>query len=893
MISQVLKRDGKTLQSFDSSKIHDAVTKAWKGCGEVDDEKIQNVVWLVEVALRENSVADVEKIQDLVEIALMRVNPLVAKAYILYRQKRTEVRSSRRHPDPLAVSSYVHAGKYARYLPELRRREVYLETVQRDKEMHLRKFAHVPGLAEKIEWAFKLVAEKRLLPSMRSMQFGGKAIELNNARGFNCSATFIDRPRAFSEALFLLLSGCGVGYSIQFEHVDKLPALKIVDEKRVVHHTVDDSIEGWADALDALINSYIEGYYLEINFSKIRPAGTPLKTSGGRAPGHLGLKKALKHIRDVLRGAEGRKLRPIECHRILCHAADAVLSGGVRRSAMIALFSLEDSEMMYAKTGNWFKREPWLANANNSVMLKRDDVKSKQFKRIFQMTQEFGEPGFMFCVDYEYATNPCVAGDTLVLTRRGACRIDTLVGERVDVWNGKEWSTVEPCVTGRHEQMVRVELSNRRSLTCTPAHVFYLNDGEETCAGSLQIGDVLEDLEIPEGGDLKGYCSVHVTAVIRCGIASKVYCFTEPKRGRGVFNGILTGQCAEIGLNPKLVINDEVMDILAKRASRGKPMPSVTFGEIFTGWSFCNLCELNAKAFDSFEAFLEAAEAATIIGTLQASYTDFPYLGWVSEVIAEREALLGVGMTGMMDAPHIALNPDYQRKVAAKIVEWNIQYAAQIGIRPAARTTTVKPSGTTSLELGSVGSGHHAHHARRYIRRITADELEVVFQHFQATNPHMCVRKPDGKWVIEFPVEAPEGAVLKEDLTAIQFLEMVKSTQQNWVMPGTARPESSPGLNHNVSNTVQVKPDEWDAVADYLWENREFFTGVSLLPNTGDKDFAFAPNEAIVTEADEARWNQLLAHYKPVDYTLLIEEEDATDVVQEPACAGGACEVPQ
>ena len=1152
MIRQVLKRDGQALQSYDSSKIANAVRRAWAECGEVDEAKVENVVWLVEVALRDRDVTEVEKIQDVVEVALMRVNPIVAKAYILYRQKRAEARSSRCHPDPLAVSSYVHAGKYARYLPEKRRREVYLETVERDKQMHLRRF---PALAEEIEWAFGLVAEKKLLPSMRSFQFAGRAIETNNARGFNCSFTYIDRPRSFAETLFLLLSGCGVGYSIQFEHVDKLPPLRFVDEKRVVHHVVEDTIEGWADALDALFTSYVEGYYLEISYSKIRPVGSPLRMSGGRAPGHLGLKKALKHVRDVLRGAEGRKLRPIECHRILCHAADAVLSGGVRRSAMISLFSLEDSEMMYAKTGDWFKREPWFANANNSVMLKRDDVKQKQFKRIFQMTREFGEPGFVFCSNYDYGGNPCF----------------------------------------------------------------------------------------------------------------------------------------EIGLCAKLVIDEEVVEILDCRAKHGKSRPNVHLGEVYTGFSFCNLCELNGSMFKSIGDFEEAARAAAIIGTLQAAYTDFPYLGWVSEVIAEREALLGIGMTGMMDAPSITLNPEYQRKVATKIVEWNREYAARIGIRSAARTTAVKPSGcrpqdsltttsagiltmeelfanheagqtwcaqtaeirviqengrqetitrtfdngeariveiemnyglvvrstinhpwfvherhtrengsnkhtmidkwvpatelkagdvlgincrayrlehtakftnvntraltmraatqvikqpyemdddlawlfgylwgdgamsvskyrirfvdgnrdtikkaqrvivekfgldgsikeledrdaasleiaskhlwlwlirngvekyaegdtldfiprcvrasswrhivsfaaglvdsdgcvsatklgsrvqvssatesfarhfqqvmwaiglgfsrslqsqgesfqeerhlyhlvlaaaptdresfahlcqqsvkcgmhtenpdfvewqldkdattgrqipgkireirqlgvmptfdvevkhthwfydgavkshnTTSLELGCVGSGHHAHHARRYIRRITANETEAVFQFFREVNPHMCVRKPNGDWVIEFPVEAPSGAVLKEDLTAIQFLEMVKSTQQNWVLPGTARPESSPGLTHNVSNTVQVKPAEWDAVADYLWENRESFTGVSLLPASGDKDYAFAPNEAITTETDEARWNQLLAHYKPVDYSMLIEEGDTTEAVQEPACAGGACEV--
>jgi ribonucleoside-triphosphate reductase (thioredoxin) len=311
----------------------------------------------------------------------------------------------------------------------------------------------------------------------------------------------------------------------------------------------------------------------------------------------------------------------------------------------------------------------------------------------------------------------------------------------------------------------------------------------------------------------------------------------------------------------------------------------------FSGWAFCNLCEINAAKLTSLADFLEVAHAATIIGTCQATYTSFPYLGWVSEVIAEREALLGIGMTGMMDAPQIALNPEYQRIVAEKVKEWNAEIAAMIGIRPAARTTCVKPSGTTSLELGCVASGHHAHHARRYIRRVTADELETVFQVFKAANPHMCVRKPDGKWVIEFPVQAPDGAIIKDDLPAIDFLDKVRSTQQNWVMTGTARADVSPQLAHNVSNTVQVKPNEWEKVAEYIWQNRQDFTGITLLSATGDKDFAFCPNEAIATEADEARWNQLVSNYKPVDYTAICEDEDGTNLSGELSCAGGACEV--
>lgn len=743
----VLKRDGSTLQPFDVQKLRRAISLAWAEVTSTIDERVLSKVVNTVVNTLGDGEVDVEHVQDAVETALMRQGQfVVAKAYILYRHRRAEAREARsaKTPDPKAISDYIHASKYARYLPELKRREVFEETVSRVKAMHLEQY---PQMGAEIEWAFGLVAQKRVLPSMRSMQFGGNAVTSNNNRMFNCSFTLIDRPSAFGEALFLLLSGCGVGYSVQIDHVERLPAIRYVDPKAVHHYVIEDSIEGWADALKALMQSYLDGVSIEFAYHLIRPAGAPLRTSGGRAPGHLKLKEALERVRSVLNLAQGRKLRPVECHRIMCHAADAVLSGGIRRSAMIALFSLDDSEMMHIKTGNWWANEPWLANSNNSVVLKRDEVKKKQFKRIFAMTRQWGEPGFYFTNDYDYGTNPC----------------------------------------------------------------------------------------------------------------------------------------CEIGLNPKLTVTEEEHTRLAARGIQ------VGVGSTYTGWAFCNLCEINAAKLTSFEDFEEASKAATLIGTLQAGYTKMPYLGWVSETLAEREALLGIGMTGMLDTPSIACDPGYQRTLAGKIKVWNAEFAGRIGVRPAARTTCVKPSGTTSLALGSVGSGHHAHHARRYIRRVTADELETVFQAFRAINPHMCVRKPDGKFVIEFPVEAPAGATIKADLSAIQFLDMVKSTQQNWVVPGTNEVNDSPGLTHNVSNTVTVKPDEWDKVADYLWENRNFFTGVSLLASTGDKDYAFPPMEEIQTEADEARWNAILEKYTPVEYTTLVEAKDNTDLAGEVACAGGVC----
>lgn len=761
--STVRKRDGSTIQAFDIVKIENAVRKAWQEAnqGDVDEAGLRRVAKMVSSSLP--STADVEQIQDAVEVSLMHLGRYdVAKAFILYRQRRSQLREERKTPDSSAISNYIHFAKYAKYSPELLRREVYSETVSRVENMHLRRFAELPELQRDIRWAFDLVREQRVLPSMRSMQFGGGAIEAANTRIYNCSFTLVDRIKAFSEALYLLLCGCGVGYSVQFDHVDKLPKLAFVDSKNVVHHVIADTIEGWADAVDALMMSYVRGYHVEFSYHLIRDAGTPLKTSGGRAPGHMELKKSLEAIRRVLHAAQGRKLRPIECHRIMCHSADAVLSGGIRRSAMIALFSLEDSEMMYSKTGDWWKddKEPYFKNANNSVALKRDEVKEKQFKRIFEMTKEFGEPGFVFVADYDHGTNPC----------------------------------------------------------------------------------------------------------------------------------------GEIGLYPRIKLDAAAIDKISARVTdAGRPdirkRLEVFKDQTLTGWAFCNLTEMNAAKMTSLEDFIEVAKAAALIGTLQASYTNFPYLGFVSELIAERDALLGVSMTGMLDTPEISCKPEFQRQAAETVKQWNAHYAELIGINPAARTTCVKPSGTTSLALGCVASGHHAHHARRYIRRVTADQYETVFQVFKEKNPQMCVRKPDGKWVIEFAVQAPESALVKKDLTAVEFLEMVRSTQQNWVLPGTTRDEDAPGLSHNVSNTAQVKSEEWTTVADYLWTNKESFTGVSLLPDDGDTIYPFAPFEAVVTEAQERRWNELVAAYQPIDYLQILESEDGTNLSGEMACAGGACAI--
>lgn len=684
------------------------------------------------------------------------------------------------------LADYIAAAKYAKYRPELGRREIFAEGVARVRDMHRKFFAgrlelRVPGslppeiaglagdkaeplasalcgaaLGKIIERAFEEVAAKRVLPSMRSMQFGGEAILGNHARMFNCSFSNVDRVEFFREYFFLLLSGCGVGFSVQRHHVALLPPLPArapeVDLP-VRHHHVADTIEGWADALDALFRSFLDGAKIEFDYSAIRPRGAPLRTSGGRAPGHLPLKRALGQVERILEQAAGRPLRPIEIYDIAMFVAKAVLAGGIRRSATICLFSPDDEEMMNAKTGDWFAKNPQRSASNNSAVVSRGDASEPLFRELFRAQREFGEPGFYFCDHPEAGCNPCAEISLLPVV---------------------DWE---------------LSAEERRRLH---------RDGR--------------------AGELPG-----------------------------------TGRLA--------------------------------------GFQHCNLTTINGAAADSVGAFDRACIAASVIGTLQACYTDMPYLGPVTRLLNERDALLGVSICGFMDNPDLLFDADTLRGGARLCRAANRVMAALLGIRPAAKVCTTKPEGTASLILDAA-SGIHPHHARRYFRRVQANRKEPVYAFFRSVNPQMTapsVYSPDTDDVITFPVEAPRKAILREDLNAVQFLELVRLVQQSWVVPGGDPQSRSPQLHHNVSNTCTVRPDEWDEVADFIWSNRRHFTGISLLQAAGDKAYPQAPREEVSTGADVAVWNALRPN--PVDYARMREEEDRTELRQAAACSGGACEI--
>jgi ribonucleoside-triphosphate reductase len=696
------------------------------------------------------------------------------------------------------LSNFVFTSKYARYNEKMGRRESWEEAVKRLETMHRKRFSWLAESDQKeLEWAFDMVRAKRVVPSMRSLQFGGKAIEAHEARIYNCAVRHVDSLRAFAEIFYLLLCGNGVGIGLSNTFLSRLPNLVGAKDKTgtVVAYAVDDTIEGWADSFEALLNCYFKntaytGRKIVFDYSKIRPAGTPLKVGGGKAPGYKGLKNAhtkVKRLLDhVIEDLEQTRLKSINAYDILMHAADAVLSGGIRRSATSVIFDKDDVDMVNAKSFftvikkgkfeqdpktrkyegyviledpaypgkqkvevelsewdftdlqqnqriSWFPVYPHRARSNNSVLLLRDSVTEEEFKSIYERTKNFGEPGFVF------ADHP--------------------------------WTLFNPCF--------------------------------------------------------------------------------------------------EIGFIP--VTEDGVC-----------------------GVQFCNLTSINGAEVHTLEEYLECIKAVTIIGTMQTCYTNFPYLSPAAKKLTEDEALLGVSMTGMMDNPQILLKPEYQKQAAQLAIIVNKEWAAKLYINQAARVTCVKPEGTGSLVLKSA-SGAHAWHAKRHFRRVQVNKLDPVYKHFKAINPHMVeesiwsANKTDD--VITFPIEVHDGAMFKSDLDAIRHLDLIKSTQQNWVIPGTSAVNKK-GVTHNVSCTIVVKADEWDKVREYLFINKQFFAAVSLLAHTGDKDFKQAPLEAITTEQDEQLWKSITSSFKSVNYKTLKEEDDQTSLQQELVCAGGQCELP-
>jgi len=609
------------------------------------------------------------------------------------------------------LSDLVVFNKYAKYVAGEERRETWEEIVDRYINMMKKRY---PSLKEEIDANSKFLYDKKVLMSMRAAQFSGAAIEKSESRVYNCAYLPIDDYRAFSETMFLLLGGTGVGYSVQRDHVNQLP--EIHKPKKKQKYLVSDSIEGWADAVRHLMSSYFGMRKTKpvFDFSDIRPKGARLITAGGKAPGHEPLKKCLFNLEIMLdRKEDGERLSPIEVHDMICYIADAVLAGGIRRAALISLFSADDDEMIACKSGAWWENNSQRGRANNSAVLLRHRITKEFFVNLWKKIEDSGsgEPGTYLSNDKDWGTNPC----------------------------------------------------------------------------------------------------------------------------------------CEIALRP---------------------------------FQFCNLTEINAgNVIDQLD-LNERAYAASFFGTLQAGFTNFHYLRSIWKETTEKDALVGVGMTGICNGA--VYNLDLQEAVDVTI-DANYNTATSIGINPAARITTVKPSGTTSCVVGT-SSGIHAWHSKYYIRRMQCNKDEALYQYLAINHPELVkdMKLIPNSAVIEIPQMAPNTATLREDETALQMLERVQKWNTDWVKQGHINGRNT----HNVSATVSVKEDEWEGIVEWMWENKNTFNGLSVLPYDGGT-YVQAPFEEITKEEFGKRYAAL----SKVDLTKVIEIGDNTDLSNELACSGGSCEV--
>ena len=615
--------------------------------------------------------------------------------------------------DKQALADITVFNKYAKYVPEVNRRENWAEIVDRNAQMHKTKYPH---MSEKIDQVYKdFVHTKRVLPSMRSLQFGGRPILLNEARIFNCAYAPAESPKFFSELMFLLLGGTGMGYSVQKRHVSKLPKIKQPESDMEYKFQVQDSIVGWSDAIKVVSKAFFNAGTLPIfDYRDIREKGAELVTTGGQAPGHAPLKVCVDQLVQLLRGAVGRKLRPIEVHDMACIIADAVLAGGIRRAAMISLFDRDDEELLTAKAGEWYITHPYRARSNNSAVLPRGEVSEEEFTALMKRVEESGcgEPGVYWSNNEDWGTNPC----------------------------------------------------------------------------------------------------------------------------------------CEIGLRP---------------------------------YQMCNLTEINAGKITDQECFNEVSEAAAFIGTLQAGYTDFHYLNPKWKIACEKDALLGVSMTGIASGNVERLD---MKEAANHAKLSNAETAKRIGIKKAARVTAVKPAGTTSLVLGT-SSGIHAWHNDYYIRRMRAGKDEKLAQYMMQAAPALVEQDVfvPHQVVLSFPQKAPEGATVRTE-SMLSLMERVKNVAINWVAQGHRNGSNK----HNVSCTISVKNDEWKELTAWMWDNREHYNGISVLPYFGAEAYPQLPFEDI----DKERYEAMLPLLEGIDIGKVYEEDGSGVSLQsEVACAGGVCEL--
>lgn len=606
---------------------------------------------------------------------------------------------------------------YLKWREEDNRFETWEEACESIIDGHRQKYNELEDqLNDYYLMALELMKNKTVLASQRNLQFRGPQIKKHNAKLYNCTSTYVAYNKVFQNIFYLGLTGCGVGGGLLIPFVDNISRIQS-RTKGTKTFLIQDSIEGWADSLGVLMSSFFvdkqpfpeyAGYKIKFDYSWIRPKGTYI-SGGFKAPGPDGLKDSLEKIEKLLNNwinTQGDKLRPIAVFDIICHASNAVLSGGVRRSALNMIVDPNDKEMIYAKTGNWRQENPQRARSNNSVILLRNQVTKEQFEELVHLNEGDNDIGFVFANSWFDMFNPC-----------------------------------------------------------------------------------FEILKIPM---------------------------------------LYKGDLSQIKY-------EDIPDF-------------VRVNEHLFGIQGCNLTEINAEACKTSEEFFEACKAASILGTLQAGYTTFPYLGKVTEEIFKREALIGVSITGWMNNPML-FNKELLKLGASIVKEVNRKIARIIGINPAARTTCVKPSGNASVILGTA-SGIHPDHSRWLFRVMQLNKESDTAKWLEVNMPFLLEESvwssSQTDYVVFVPIENPENGLFKKDMKGVKHLELIKLVQEAWVNEGTNKELCVyPGINHNTSNTVII--DNKEGVINYIWDNKESFTAVSFLSDYGDKDFNQAPFTSVLS----------------------------------------------
>jgi len=940
---------------------------------------------------------------------------------------------------PNPASEFVYTRTYSRWIDEKNRREVWSETVNRyvDFLIEERGDKIPPKVIRKIR---EKILNFEVMASMRAKWAAGPAAKTENVTMYNCSFLILDSPTSFAELFYILMCGTGVGFSVQKEYINdskylpEVPKIEFDNKKIAI---VEDTRAAWADSLKDLMNSLFEGNDIEFDYTKIRPKGSRLKTMGGRSSGPAPLITLHNFIRETFTNAQGRKLTTLECHDIANQIADSVVVGGVRRSSEISLSDLDDESMRNAKV--WpFPSRRFMAN-NSAIYTKKPSAVEFLKEWSALASSGTGERGIFNLESAKTrspnrrngklitGTNPCVTGDTEILTDDGYKRINSLVNKETTIWNGFEWSKVTPQITGYNQNILNIKFSDGRTLKCTPYHKFHINqnykhdsievlakdltigmklikynfpiiehgednefaytqgfisaegmdnysfmyvyepkevclkrlkgnictkngnktrfsfnhkpllksfvpfnwnlrckidwlaglfdgDGTELKEGGLQLASIdqkfLNDLQkllstlgvqskvkfhkkaglkwLPDGrgGNKEYYCqdlyriligakqmqdlkklglkcermffdkypnrdaSVFVTIkeINQDKNSDVVYCFTEPKRHLGIFNGIITGQCGEITLRNK---------------------------------QFCNLSEVIIKEDDDLDSLLEKIETATWIGVIQSTFTHFPYLSKEWKKNCEEERLLGVSLTGQLDNPNL-LSEDVLKALKARANKVAKHAAQKMGINTPTAITCVKPSGTVS-QLVDSSSGIHPRYSSYYIRRYRINSTDPLLKMIKSQgiklspeNGQENLKEDDvTTWIVEFPIKSPKNSITRNEMTAIDQLEWYKKVQVNY-------------CEHNASMTVYVKNDEWFEVGNWVYKNWEIVNGISFLPHDGGH-YKQAPYEEITEE----KYNKLMDNFKPIDYSQLtqFELEDMTEGARVYNCSGERCEI--